>query len=228
LNLENNIFVSRLFKFFYKERPLRAWYTSFWPVNKLLEFLKSWYPIQNLSLKQLTLKTVALIALSSSDRGQTIHLASINNMVISDEKIQFVIREKLKNTRKIIKLTIISCISFELECLNVCSYVKNYNNRTNEFRKNEGQLFISWISKKPVSRPTLARWLKLVLSMAGIDTTKFKAHSYRGAGLSKAFQKGASLHQIVQAGNWSNCEFFKKYYNVPTCGSEIGTLILED
>ena len=227
LNLENDVFIIRLFKYFYKEKPLRARYTSFWPVNKLLEFLKSWHPIQNLSLKQLTLKTIALIALSSSDRGQTIHLASINNMEVSDNKIKFVIRERLKNTRKIIKPTIISCISSKSEDLNVCAYVKDYLERTREFRKDQTQLFISWISKKPVSRTTLARWLKLVLSLAGIDTQKFKAHSYRGAGLSKAFQRGASIHQIVEAGNWSNCGIFKNYYNAPS-EPEIGNLILED
>ena len=165
---------------FFRERHLRACYTTFWPVSKLLDFLKSWHPIQNLSLKQLTLKTIALVALTSSDRGQTLHLASIKNMVLSDNKIQFVIRDRVKGTRKTLKPTIISCISSNSEPLDVYSYMKAYIQKTESSRKEHSQLFLSWINKKPVTRQTLARWLKLVLGFAGIDTSKFKAHSYRG------------------------------------------------
>ena len=182
--------------------------------------------MDSLSLKQLTLKTIALIALSSSDRGQTIHLASIKNMTTSKDKVQFVIRDIVKNTRKILKPTIITCISTDLEELNVALYVQYYIKTTSSYRNGEDQLFISWASKKPVCRQTLARWLTTVLGMAGINTETFKAHSYRGAGLSKAYQKGASLDQIVKAGNWSNSCIFKNYYHAPSYESSVGALIL--
>ena len=228
LDLENNIFLKRLFKYFYKEKPNRARYLTYWPVDKLLEFLKSWHPLSSLSLKQITLKTISLIALSSSDRGQTLHLASVKSMVILEDRIQFIVREKVKNTRKTIRPTIINCLSSNIQELNVAQYVKAYIELTKDFRGEDGQLFISWASKRPVSRQTLARWLKTVLDLAGIDTSTFKSHSYRGAGLSKAFQRGASLHEIVKAGNWSNPNIFKSYYNAPSCNSEVGALILED
>ena len=228
LDLENNIFMKRLFKYFYKERPLKPRYTTFWPVDKLLNFLKSWHPFSELSLKQLTLKTISLIALTSSDRGQTIHLASVNNMKIYPNKIDFIIRDKVKNTRKILKPSIITCVSSPIQELDVASYVTQYIERTKEFRDEKGQLFISWINKRPVSRQSTARWLKQTLSLAGIDTTIFKAHSYRGAGLSKAFQRGASINQIVTAGNWANASTFQHYYNAPSYESEIGNIILEN
>ena len=174
LDLENNIFIKRLFKYFYQEKPVRARYLNFWPVHKLLSLLSSWYPISSLSLKSLTLKTIALIALSSSDRGQTLHMASTNSMVISDDKIQFVIREKVKNTRKKIRPTIITCISTNNDRLNVLNHIKAYIDETNEFRTEEGNLFLSWVTKKPVSKQTLAHWLKLVRGLAGIDTGTYK------------------------------------------------------
>lgn len=228
LDLENSIFIKKLFKFFFRSNPLKPRYSSFWPVNKLLDFLKTWSPIDDLSLKCLTLKTIALMALTSSDRGQTLHLASLDNMEILPDKIQFVIRDRVKGTRKVLKPTIISCISYEITELDVALHVKKYLERTRDIRHNENQLFISWSSKKAVTRQTLARWLKSVLHLAGIDTTRFSAHSYRGAGLSKAYQKGATIEQVVAAGNWSSPHIFKTYYNAPSYETPIGALILQD
>ena len=227
LDLENSNLIKRLFKFFYKQRPLQPRYSSFWSVEQLLNFLKTWYPLEDLSLKQLTLKTIALIALSSSDRGQTIHKASILDMEVSNNKIIFIIRDKLKNTRKFLKPTIITCVNSSIPELDVASHVSHYIDRTKNLRGESSQLFISWVTKKPVTKQSLARWLKLVLSLAGIDTTVFKAHSYRGAGLTKAFQKGATLDQIIKAGNWKNSSVFSTYYNAPSYEMNIENIILE-
>ena len=101
--------------------------------------------------------------------------------------------------------------------------------RTKEFRSSENaQLFISFKSFKPVTKQTLARWLKEVLKMSGVNTNHYKAHSFRGAGLSEAYHKGASLNQIIEAGNWSSAETFKRFYLAPNSSSAVGRLILED
>ena len=228
MDLENNIFLKRLFKYFYKQRPIKSKYVTFWPVSKLLDLLKSWHPIEKLTLKQLTLKTIALIALSSSDRGQTLHLASINNMSVSEDKVEFIIRDRVKTTRRVLKPTVITCVVSDNEALNVANYVKMYIENTKEFRKDNGKLFLSWATKKPVVKQSISRWLVEVLKLSGIDTTTYKAHSYRGAGLSHAYQKGASIQQIVDAGNWANDSTFKKFYNAPSYESAIGNIILDN
>ena len=185
--------------------------------------------MSTLSLKQLTLKTIALIALTSSDRGQTIHKANIDNMLVGeDSSIKFIIKDKLKTTRKVLKPTTITCISAQEDEFNVASYVKKYLEMTKDFRKENKFLFLSWKTKKNVSRPTLARWLKLVLKLAGIDTSHYSAHSYRGAGLSNAFYKGASINRIVEAGNWTNVEMFWSHYHAPPSDSHLGHVILND
>ena len=88
------------------------------------------------------------------------------------------------------------------------------------------QLFLSWATKKPVTKATISRWLTTTLKLAGIDTTQFTAHSYRGAGLSAAHSKGASIEKIVEHGNWSNVDTFHSYYNAPDRDSPIGQIIL--
>ena len=68
-------------------------------------FLAEWHPIHTLSLKQLTLKTLSLIALSSSDRGQMQQLLNIENTHISNKDISFIIFERLITTKRIFKTT---------------------------------------------------------------------------------------------------------------------------
>ncbi len=55
--------------------------------------------ITQLSLKDLTLKLTFLLLILSGKRGQTIHLLSLDNMVLSETKCEFVIMEKVKQTR---------------------------------------------------------------------------------------------------------------------------------
>ena len=54
-------------------------------------------PVDLLSLKQLTFKSLALIAITS-DRAQALHLANIKKMHISDVYISFITTNKLKAT----------------------------------------------------------------------------------------------------------------------------------
>ena len=56
-------------------------------------------------------------------------------------------------------------------------------------RKNTDKLLISYRKPQgPVSRDTIARWIKTVMLRAGIDISKFTAHSVRTAVTSKAKQ----------------------------------------
>ena len=82
--------------------------------------------------------------------------------------------------------------SFE-ENPNLCvvKSLKVYEHRTSEFRP---KLLLSYIHPhKPISGASLSRWLKDIISRAGIDTSIFKAHSVRGASASAAYERGASL-----------------------------------
>ena len=230
LEIGNDVYVKRLFRYFYLHRPIRPKYATFWPVNKVLKLLKSWHPIEELDIKTLTLKTLALIALTSSDRGQTLHLLNLKDMAFEGDHINFVIFSRVKTTRRVLKPTIVQCLSSDDEDLSVSSYVKAYIEKTKDWRSpdisNSSQFFLSFKTHKPVTKQSIARWLTHVLSLAGIDTEKFSSHSYRGAGLSAAYKRGASIEAILKAGNWTNVGTFKSFYNAPSSDSNTGKLIL--
>ena len=65
---------------------------------------------------------------------------------------------------------------------------------------NSSQVFVSYGKPyKVVSSATLARRLKAVLSLAGIDISIFKRHSFRGGSTSTAVSLGVPLDVILKA-----------------------------
>jgi len=205
-----------------------------WSVSDLLEFIATWHPASSLSLRQLTLKTLALIAVSSSDRGQTIHAMDIENTHVTREGIEFVIFDALKTSHLKRKPKIVKCISSKNGSLDVCKYVLDYMNRTLPLRAacvkrglpKPTKLFLSWKTKMPVAQNTISRWLKLILKIAGINTEMFSGHSFRGSSLSAAYSSGVSTSQILKAGDWCNVNTFLNYYNNPEEDSPVGRIIL--
>ena len=83
--------------------------------------------------------------------------------------------------------------------------------------RTEGQpskFFLSHRSPhKPVTKATLARWIKETLLLADIDTKIFQAHSLRGASTSRAYLKGLSVKEVINHGRWSRESTWQKFYH---------------
>ena len=93
-------------------------------------FLSKWHPKESLSLKQLTLKTVALVALTSSDRAQSLHALRVDQAHFSTEGLVFVIPSILKHTRRGSPASKIVCVSWDAPELNVEDYFLYYMSNT--------------------------------------------------------------------------------------------------
>ena len=86
-------------------------------------------------------------------------------------------------------------------------YLKHYEKVTNNLQQKAENtpnlLFISYVKPhKPVTTATIARWVKRMLSLAGIDGV-FTARSARGASTSAAARAGVALSDIMKAADWS-------------------------
>ena len=235
-DLGYDITITRLFKYFYLERPSFPRYVVTWDVGKVLRFLASWHPANSLDMKQLTLKTVSLVALTSYDRAQTLHLLSVEHVHISADGIEFVVPNILKTSKKGKPARVVTCVSWDDDCLNVCKYVHAYIDRTFKFRlraikrglEKPVQLFLSHRTGRPVKRASISRWIREVLTKAGIDTKSFGPGSSRGASASAAARQGASAQQIMAAGSWTNLGTFSKFYNRAVEDTPVGRLILQE
>ena len=89
------------------------------------------------------------------------------------------------------------------------------------------KLLLSYIRPhKPISGASLSWWLKDIISRAGIDTSIFKAHSVRGASASAAYEKGASLQDILELADWSTDSTFRRFYYRPRHNSSLTKALL--
>ena len=103
-----------------------------------------------------------------------------------------------------------------------------YIERTKELRGNNDQLFISFIKPHhPVTSSTIARWLKLLMESAGIDTSVFKAHSVRSASTSAAAMQGITTEDILSAADWNTESSFQQFYYKPVQDTAFAKSVLK-
>ena len=175
-----------------------------------------------------------LIALSSSDRAQTIQSMRVHQCVRTARGVEFPIFSKLKTSRHLRRPRVVICPRWSDPSLDVERCVTEYMTRTLTLRcravrqgkPKPSQLLLSHKTGMPVARNTISRWLTEVMSMAGIDTSYFKGHSTRGASVSKAKSRGANPSQIVLQGDWTNMSTFHKHYDREIMGPALSDLIL--
>ena len=206
----NACLITRFMKGLFHVNPPKPRYSCTWDVSKVLSYLSSLFPLDGLSMKMLTLKLTALIALSTAPRAQTLVSMNLDHMNVLESKVVFHFKELLK-TSKLGKNFTLTLNHYENEALCAMHTLIKYINRTRKHRKSR-QLLVSYVSFMPVTSSTIARWLKEVLSLSGIDTNTFKAHSYRSAATSAALSKGCSLNDILKTADWSSAKNFFKFY----------------
>ena len=210
------------------ERPPQPRYTNVWDVQLVLNYLLSLPYNDRLTLKQLTLKTVGLLALSQINRGSELKYLDLKFMRETDNTYIFSFNRHTKTSRKGNKRTPdLEFSAFEEEITlepnerKLCPYtsLKFYLKTTQNLRGDDNiktQVFIGQIKPhKEVVKSTIAGWLKLLLKKSGINTEIFKAHSFRCASSSKAHLAGVSIQDILKTGNWTNTSTWQKFYHKP-------------
>lgn len=128
----------------------------------MTDYLKTLAPLNELSLKSLTLKTVRLCALASAQREQTLCTLDLNCMTESQNSISFLETERLKTSKPRKSLD----VSFSLsDCALICpvTVLKEYISRTAALRVSDNSMFVSKLflsfikPYNPVSTATVAR-----------------------------------------------------------------------
>ena len=178
---------------------------------------------------------MALVALTASDRAQTLQALRVDRVSTTPQGLEFVVFDVLKTTKKGRPARVVKCVSWDAPELDVALYVHKYIDKTLSFRcravrKGLGkpnQLFLSYATGLPVAKSTISRWLKDVLTLAGIDTSVFSGGSTRGASASAAAWRGASVAQILGAGDWTNLGTYQRFFNWTVDDTPVGRLILE-
>ena len=106
--------------------------------------------------------------------------------------------------------------------------LKEYEGRIRQLRGNYYTTLFLSASKphKPVSSSTIARWLKVLLGKAGVNTEIFKAHSTRSASTSAAAVADVTTGDILKAADRSSKAVIQKFYHKPSASNQFGLAVL--
>ncbi|MGL5405356.1 MAG: hypothetical protein ACRDAX_00930, partial [Propionibacteriaceae bacterium] len=184
--------------------------------------------------RDLTLKTLFLLALASAKRVGELHGLSYDvrhsrgwGSVTLDFVPNFVAKTQKPSIPddRFESFTIPSLMDFtdnDADEMLLCPVraLRRYLKRTRHLRPECRRLFVSTgVTKKEVSKNTLSFWLREVIRRAyeadgsdDIRTSRPRAHEVRSIGPSLAFRKNFSVAQVLKAGVWSNQTTFTSFY----------------
>ncbi|XP_044127310.1 uncharacterized protein LOC122921396 [Bufo gargarizans] len=205
--------VSRLLRGARLSRPPRPRFSTTWDVSLVLGFLASWPENSALSIRQLSAKLLALFCLISCKRVSDVRALDYDARSFTPEGVTFNISRRTKTSIRFVSYP--SFPTSPILCPVAC--LREYESRTLAHRSpTRPQLFVSIRHPfGPVASPTLARWLKWVMSLAGVDTSVFTAHSARGASATALAVSGARLEDVMRLADWSNVTTFREFYFRP-------------
>ena len=209
-------FMKRVFSL----RPPEPKYFIMWDVRQVLNFLKTWAPAESLSLKQLTLKLVMLAALITAARSSSVNKMDLCFRYFKPNGVLFKIPGLTKYAGQKRPLQKLFLAGFPPDrSLWFVKYLKRYEKVTKNLRQKAENtpnlLFISYVKPhKPVTSATIARWVKTVLSLAGIYGV-FTAHSTRGASTSAVARAGVALSDIMEAADCIENPLLKNFITDP-------------
>ena len=205
--------LSRFMKGVFELRPPTPKICVTWSVGTLLEHLKNMEPNENLSLKELTLKTTILLPLTSSARAHELAALHLDYVSQKENGWEFVIPKHVKNYRPNHPARKIYLPSLpENQKICVIESLKQYVNRTARICKAQ-YLLVSYTSPhSAIGSQAVSRWIRTVLSNAGIDA-QYTGHSTRAAATSMAADSGVPLEDIIAAADWSSATTFERFYH---------------
>ena len=215
-SLGSDRLISRFMKGVSRSRPSVSRYKNIWDVRVVLDMFRKQPLPEFLSLYDLSMRTVTLLALVSAQRSQSIHLLDIDNMSVDEDKFSFELCGDFKQSRIGHETLNIILPAYQPDIrLCIVRTLRIYLDRTEKLR-GSSKLFISSVRPfQPVSKDTISRWIKCTLKMAGVDVGVYKAHSTRAAATTAAQRKGVDVKDILKVAGWSREATFAKFYNKP-------------
>ena len=235
-SVSSSTFLSRLMKSFFLSRPSRRLLAPAWSLPQVLISLSQppFEPMHNASLRDLTIKTVFLLAAASGQRRSSIHALTTAPGHIRWEKNRvrliphgrFLAKNQRESSRPLeIVLPSISSFSSVREDRVWCPVraLKWYLGKTKQIRTSD-QLFVSFIPPhRAVSADTISRWIVEAVKSAGdpvILHQTVRAHDTRGLAASWALFRGVPMEDIMKAAYWSNPNTFISCYLSDVLGDE--------
>ena len=228
-SVASNANLSSLIKGIFNERPPTRSLLPEWDLPLVLRFIASdMASLRDMSLTDLSRRTVFLLALASGRRCSEVHALSVSGKHLRFRRRGVVLLPRAGFLAKNQSLDF-TPLPIELPDLRLSTgspddapwcpvrSLKFYLSRTKAIRKGVDQLFLSSRPPHgPASKTTIARWVREVITSAYQKndrmTPAFTPHSTRAVGRSWALYRGATLSDIVTSAGWRGDTTFQRIY----------------
>ena len=207
--------VSCLMKGVFNSRPPVKTLVPTWSIRLVLEMIRSWGENSSLDLAVLTYKTVMLLALATARRCSSLHLLTLKQGYcdLSDSMIKFQPFGLEKQSRSNHIAPPIEIEEYTADhLLDPVACVKHYVHRTRSIRKSDMLFVITRLPHSAAKKTTIGTWISKVISLSGQTGS---GGSVRSASASRALSRGASLEEVLSAGDWARESTFRLFYYKP-------------
>ena len=152
----------------------------------------TWFLITFCHYLLMSEKLCILMMLLSGQRGQTIHLQKLGDLYVQDNTVTLYFSSLLKHSKPNKHLEPLLLESYTVnKQLCIVKTIKDYISRTSLIRTDQEKFLISTVPPhKGVTKSTVARWIKSIMSKSGFI---FRPHSCRAASTSSAVTKGLQI-----------------------------------
>lgn len=215
--------VQRFLKGCYNLRPARPRYDRIYDIDPVLHMIEELYPLEKLSLENLTLRLAILLAIVTAHRKQTLALITIDNIKRTKDGFEIEIPDKIKTSRARAYQPLLHLPRFDdKQKLCAARTLERYLHVTEALRGQISSLFLTTTKPfKAATRDTISNWLRKGLKRAGI-TEEFAPHSLRHASTSTAFRRGVNISLIKNLAGWSEkSTSFDRFYNRPIISNKL-------
>ena len=236
-SLSKETLISRFFRALARNRPIALKVFPCWDLSIVLQGLTGapFEPLQSASLKNLVLKTIFLVAITSARRISELQALAIKEPFLrvlpdrvvlqTDPAFLPKVASTFHRSQEIILPTFSSVPANAGEeafhTLDVRRCLLQFLSVTKEFRKSNA-LFVVFSGPRKgekASKSTLGRWLRQAISEAyqakgEVPPSGIAAHSTRSTAVSWAERAGATPDQICKAATWSSFSTFIRHYRL--------------
>lgn len=221
-DIGKNLLIRRFLRAVARLRPPRPRYNITWDPNVVLDNIRRLDQNEDLPLIRLSRKLAILLALATGQRIQTLSLIKVENIIFTEEGSRIYIPDRIKTTKVKSFQPCLELPIFHERRICVTSALLSYIERTSEHRSSTlSNLFIT--TREPyraASKNSIARWIKMEMAAAGVNTNMFSPHSTRHASTSAAARLGISWDTIRKSAGWSEkSKTFARFYNRPLIGA---------
>ena len=188
---------------------------------------------RSLSLKQLSWKLAMLFSLTCPERVSALTKLDLRHCHILPEGVEFMLSSPRKRgtAAQLPKAFFARFPSNSKLCPveTLCCYLKATRTIRPAIPSSKPDpLFISYVKPhKPISAPSLARWLHSLLRASGVNSDIFKAHSVHGASTTAAANSNVPLSEILKMADWSSPSTFQKFYYKPVHSTNFAHAVLQ-